>query len=161
MYDFQTQLAIGKEVENALDTYFSKWYNIVPVSIESEKQQGIDRVFTSLQTSHQKTVEYKADFKAHRTGNMYVELSVDSDSGYTKNGWALHSVADVMVYAVISEAKIVTIYIFNPSIVRENLDTWKGQYRNVVCRNKGYHSKGILVPMREIENISLKTIKMI
>jgi hypothetical protein len=161
MYDFQTQLAIGKEVEDALDTYFSKWYVITPASLESEKNQGIDRYFTSLKTSQQKTVEYKADFKSYRTGNMYVELSVNSDSGYTKNGWALHSVADVMIYAVISGTKIVTIYIFSPSTVRDNLEKWKGQYRNVTCQNKGYHSKGVLVPMSEIEIMAVKTIKMI
>lgn len=161
MYDFQTQLSIGKEVEDALDIYFSKWYKISPVSIETEKNQGIDRLFSSLQTSQQRTVEYKADFKSYKTDNMYVELSVDSDSGHTKNGWALHSVADIMIYAVISGTKIIKIYIFSPSIVRDNLEKWKGQYRNVVCRNKGYHSKGVLVPLSEIEKIALKTIKMI
>lgn len=161
MYDFQTQLAIGKEVEHALDTYFSQWYEITPVSIETEKNQGIDRLFTSIQTSQQKTVEYKADFKSFRTGNMYVELSVNSNSGHTKNGWALHSIADVIIYAVISGVKIVTIYIFSPSVIRDNLEKWKGQYRNVTCQNKGYHSKGVLVPMSEIETMALKTIKMI
>ncbi|RTK99342.1 MAG: hypothetical protein EKK57_09715 [Proteobacteria bacterium] len=161
MYDFQTQLAIGKEVENALDTYFSKWYHITPVSLDSEKNHGVDRIFTSIQTAQQKTVEYKADFKTYKTGNMYVELSVDSDSGYTKNGWALHSIADVIIYAAISGTKIVTIYIFSPFTVREYIDKWKGQYRNVVCKNKGYHSKGVLVPIREVEVMALRTIKMI
>ena len=160
MYDFKTQLAIGKEVEAALDTYFNKWYVVTPVTLDTEINNGIDRIFTSRQTSQTKTVEYKADFKAYQTGNVYVELSVDSDSGYRKNGWALHSVADMMIYAVINGNKIITLYIFEPLVVRNNIDKWKGQYRNVTCQNKGYHSKGILVPISEVAKVSVKSIKL-
>lgn len=37
MYDFKTQLEIGKLIETELDRYFSRWYEIQTVSIDVEK----------------------------------------------------------------------------------------------------------------------------
>lgn len=158
MYDFRTQLNAGKRIETALDKYFSKWYEILPVDLSVEINQGIDRIFTSKLDGSKKSVEYKADFKSHFTGNVYIELSVNSDSGYTKNGWATHSKADIIVYSIVNGLEVVQLFILQPSVISNLLETWKGQYRNVTCNNKGYHSIGILVPMSEIERISNKVL---
>ncbi len=161
MYDFKTQLEIGKLIETELDRYFSQWYEIQSVSIDVEKADGIDRIFTSKATGKSQTVEYKSDFKSASTGNIYVELSVDSDNGYSKPGWAVHSVADIILYCIINQGIISHIYILSPSVVRSFVDIWKGQYRNVTCANKGYHSKGILVPMDIVKSVSSRTIVLI
>jgi hypothetical protein len=161
MYDFKTQLEIGKQIESELDRYFSRWYEIQSVSLEVEKTQGIDRIFISKATGEIKSVEYKSDFKSASTGNIYVELSVDSDNGYSKPGWAVHSVADIILYCIINQGIISHIYILNPSVVRSFEDIWKGQYRNVICKNKGYHSKGVLIPMDIVKSVSSRTIVLI
>lgn len=158
MYDFRTQLNAGKQIEQSLDTYFSKWYLISNVDLETEKNQGIDRLFVSKVDGKTQSVEYKADFKAFSTQNIYVELSVNSDSGYQKNGWATHTQADIILYSIVNSSEVVKIFVLQPSVIVNLLDNWKGQYRNVTCQNKGYHSIGILVPTNVIEKVSDKVL---
>lgn len=153
MYDFNAQLSIGKLAEDALDRYFSKWYTITPVSLDQELTKGIDRIFDGA--NGRRTIEYKADFKSAKTGNAYLEYEVNSDNGKSKLGWVEGSLADYVIYAIISEQTITQIYVLEPKILRDNLPNWKEQYRIVKCHNKGYHSVGVIVPLRQIREVAL------
>lgn len=155
IYDFQTQLNEGKHVEILLDNFFSKWYNVAPVDLEIEKSEGIDRIFTSLNGSKYLKIEYKADFKTIHTGNIYLELSVDGDNGYHKDGWALHSKADLVIYTVVGEDKY-QILAIEPSILKSLIPQWESIYRRTSCKNVGYGSTGLLVPLDVVVQVAYK-----
>lgn len=147
IYNFKTQLAKGKLVESALDEFFEKkGYAISSVSLEEEKLYGYDRVFTH--GDRRIKVEYKADWKAEKTGNAFVEISVRSDSGENaKNGW-YYTQADVVVYAIMSEEKITNLFYIDPIKLRSMgfLD-----FKQAQCYNNGYYSIGVLVPLNKLE----------
>lgn len=153
MYDFNAQLSIGKLAEDALDRYFSKWYTITPVSLAQELTKGIDRIFDGK--NGRRTIEYKADYKAIETGNAYLEYEVNSDNGKFKAGWVEGSLADYVIYAVVANRVITQIYVLQPQVLRDNLPIWKEQYRIVKCHNNGYHSVGVIVPLRQLREVAL------
>lgn len=153
MYHFEEQLKLGKEVENALDLYFSKWYTIQEVSIETEIAYGYDRIFCKHGTEITKLIEYKADWKTALTGNFFIELNVVSDSGREKNGWALHSKADIVIYAVLMpDNSIKKLYFLSPRKIQQQLQYLK-QFKKVECFNPTWHSVGLLVPVTEYARI--------
>lgn len=97
-YDFQEQLAIGKHAETFLDAFFSRWYEILPVTLAEEKREGIDRIFKRAGRTFK--VEYKADSKASVTGNLFIEFEVRriSNDSLVQLGWAAKSQADYVIY---------------------------------------------------------------
>lgn len=155
IYDFQTQLALGKKIESDLDTLFSQWYQIEEVTIESEINFGYDRIFS--RNGKRQAIEYKADFKSLSTGNAYVELEVVSQNS-KKNGWAVHSQADVIAYALVNGQSIKEVCNINPIKLKEALPSWREEYRKVQCNNKGWYSVGLLVPIRIIKTVCYSVI---
>lgn len=156
VYDFQTQLRLGKLVEKALDDYFSTKYQVEAVTLKTEIDCGYDRVFHVPGRSI--LVEYKADFKSARTGNAYVELEVISQNR-TKGGWANHSIADIIVYAVIGgNAEITSIYNIDREKMQATLPQWSENFRTVECMNDGWKSTGLLVPLTELKTVC-KSVK--
>lgn len=155
IYDFKTQLALGKMVEEELDKYFSAIFQIATVTLADEIAKGYDRIFTQGERSI--TVEYKADFKSHSTGNAYVELEVISDNRQ-KGGWAKHSIADVIVYAVVDgEGSIISLYNIDREKLQSSLSEWEEKFRRVECQNKGWKSTGLLVPLKELKTVCKST----
>jgi len=155
IYDFRKQLDKGKSVEISLDNFFKKWYNIETVTIDEERSQGIDRVFTSLSTGKVTRIEYKADFKTKDTGNIYLELSVDGDNGYHKDGWALRSTADLILYTIIYETEYLILGI-TPGNITKHIPEWSTKFRTAKCRNVGYGSTGLLIPLDNFSSIASK-----
>ena len=149
-YDFRKQLAIGERYERQLDAFFCQWpVDIRPATAE-EQRRGIDRVFTSRATGSVDTMEYKADDKAGRTGNAFIEtVSVDVTG---KPGWAVSSQADYLVYLV---TRPMTVYLIGMKRLRAALPRWKMKYPTVKAQNDGYCTLGVLVPLDELEKIAI------
>lgn len=140
IYGFNTQLKIGEKNEKLLDLYFIKYYQIKPVSLDEQKK-GIDRIF--IDGDRMLKIEYKADYKAIKTGNVYIETySVKP----IKKGWAYTSKSDFVIYYIIGDA----VYIMPIQLMREKLEIWKYYYKLANCKNHGYESEGILVPLGDI-----------
>lgn len=151
-YNFRDQLAIGEAYERRLDEHFQQALTISRIERASRAQQaaGIDRIWhTPSGTTY--TVEYKADDKAGRTGNAFVEtVSVDTAN---KPGWAVASTAQLLAYMVTQPE---TIYLIEMTALRAQLPRWKRQYRTTYAQNDGYRTHGILVPLDEFERIARK-----
>lgn len=144
VYDFDEQLKKGKEAEKFLDGLFSKLgFYIEKISVEEEKKFGFDRIFTSIQRSTRFSVEYKTDFQSEKTGNAFIEI----DSVSVNDGWALRTLAQVLIYYVPYKE----IYIVSPTIMKKHLHEWYLKYPTVYSQNKTYASKGILVPLAELQ----------
>lgn len=151
-YGFAAQLAVGEAWEERLDRFFREGYAVEVRRVGMEEQRrGIDRVFVGRETGEVHTVEYKADEKAGRTGNAFVEtVSVDTTG---KPGWAVSSQADVLVYLVTEPE---TIYWIPMKRVRAALGRWRRLYREVAAANEGYRTLGLLVPLCEFERIAVR-----
>lgn len=151
-YGFFEQLAIGEAYERRLDEHFRQALEIAAIMPATRMQQsaGIDRIW-HLKDGRLTTVEYKADDKAGRTGNAFVEtISVDTTN---KPGWAVASTAMLLAYLVTEPE---TIYLIAMDRLRAELPRWQRQYRTTYAQNDGYRTHGVLVPLVEFERIAAK-----
>ena len=151
-YGFFEQLAIGEAYERRLDEHFEQALDIALIMPATRMQQGagIDRIW-HLKDGRITTVEYKADEKAGRTGNAFVEtISVDTTQ---KPGWAVASTAMLLAYLVTEPE---TIYLIAMGRLRAELPRWQRQYRTTYAQNDGYRTHGVLVPLAEFERIATK-----
>ena len=160
-YDFATQLAKGKEVERKLDLFFADQFDRIEEVTMLYERKGIDRVYWKDGRSWD--VEYKADFKAHATGNFFAETVAygtyeDGQFKTGKPGWVFTSQADILIYVVMSpkeEEGLGTAYLARPRDLRAWMDAWAERYRSVQVRNNGFQGRGLLVPLRELEKVSV------
>jgi hypothetical protein len=152
MYDFAQQLAIGEAWEDRLDAFFLERFPVRILRASREEQRkGIDRLFVSRISGAIDTVEYKADTLAGRTGNAFVETVSVSSTG--RPGWALASQAKYLVYLVTEPE---TIYFVAMAALRAKLPVWKRLYREAAAQNDGYETRGLLVPLDELERIAVQ-----
>jgi hypothetical protein len=150
MYEFDKQLADGESHEETLDKFYSKWYRVSRVSMDAQKS-GIDRVFTNNTDGFRYSVEYKADTTAANTGNAFIEtVSVDTNN---KPGWAYSSCSQIIIY-YIPPKKIA--YRFKTLEIKYFVNEWKKKYRIVEVPNNGYHTIGVLVPLKELAKLAYK-----
>lgn len=146
-YDFGDKLREGEGHETTLDSFFSRYYRVTPVNMALQRL-GIDRVFEA-EDGYRWTVEYKADATADATGNAFIEtVSVDTNG---KPGWALTSVAQLLVYYVPPQG---IIYIAAMCSIKWALRDWKKRYRLKSATNNGYKTWGVVVPIEELRRIS-------
>lgn len=155
-YSFAEQLKAGEVGEAALDTFFSRWFEVTPVSRE-EQREGIDRRFRELgPRGRVLTVEYKTDKTAARTNNAFVEtVSVrpHGGRGEMKLGWAIRSRAEVLIYCIPEPQ---TIYVIQMARLRGQLERWQAVFPQRAIPNVGYETVGVLVPLGEFERIALQ-----
>jgi len=153
VYDFETQLTVGESYEKLLDRYFSQFFrvSIVPLTVQ---KLGVDRIFIFKGSPKRRfTVEYKADIRAAETKRIFVEIESNSNTG--KPGWAYSSVAQMLVYYIppLKRAAIV-----NMLTLREAVPNWLKQYDKKICRNRTYHSTGVVVPLHELKAIASRVV---
>lgn len=161
MKNFTTDLQRGQAGEAQLDAFFGKYWAIQPATM-TQQRQGIDRSYYDLHTSEFKfTVEYKFDSMAGKTGNAFIELA---SCGVTlRQGWAYTCTADRLFYCVADDA---LVYVINPVQLRAFLPGWLRKYgkslKGVANQVGGsyYSTVGVLVPLRELEQISEQTVSM-
>ncbi|MBN1580528.1 MAG: hypothetical protein JXA89_07475 [Anaerolineae bacterium] len=153
-YDFQRQLQQGRQGEDRLDRYFSRWCWIKPGN-HMEQRMGIDRIFTNKETGERWLVEYKTDFTAGRTGNAFVETTAVENAITHKPGWAFTSRATHLVYYVPADN---IIFIFEMGHLRSELGHWLSQYPTRDVANIGYTTRGILVPLDEFQTHAIRVL---
>ena len=152
-YDFRQQKVVGQHAEAYLDSYFSRWYVIMPAT-PMQQRQGIDRHFTRKDTGASHTVEYKTDHTASATGNAFVEL-ISVDCRFVV-GWAYSSCADYLIYLVPDMA----IYVVRFQQLRLQLPFWTRQYEMRSVQNKGYQAKGLVVPLGELNKLAQQVMEL-
>jgi hypothetical protein len=148
-YSFSEQLALASEGEAGLDKLYAPRYEISPAS-RTEQSQGIDRWFKDKATSQLCSVEYKCDWKAPITGNAFIEtVSIDTDA---RPGWALSSKADWLIYCAI-QSGVSVIWGIRFPVLRALLPHWRTKYSEVAVSNEGYYTKGLLVPLGDLQAV--------
>lgn len=148
-HNWETTLKAGEQGEAILDKYFEQWYWIVSVDSKGQRS-GIDRIFTCKATGRVYTVEYKTDMRAAETGRAFIEtVSVDN---VEKPGWALTSRAQVLVYYV---PPLLKAYLLSMFELKQRLPTWQKAYLMGTAKNEGYNTRGLLVPLTELESFDV------
>lgn len=153
-YKFDESLEKGKKEELVLDKYFGQFYAIKSIPLELEKQYHYDRVFerNSIKTK----VEYKSDFQAHETGNVFLELTSSVEKKTL--GWIHTSKAEQLIYYIVKDSYVIVI---DMVILRLHMAKYYEMYKvrqctNVLNNGSKYHSEGILVPISELLKIGKK-----
>jgi len=158
-YSFNHQLEKAERIERELDGHFqSLGIHIHPASPKAQRA-GIDRWFKiPLRTGGLVPVEYKSDWKASKSGNVFVELiSVLRGNVIEAMGWAYSSQADWLFYCLPDSGYALHIEFTE---LRKHLAAWVTQFPQKPAQNQGYISTGILVPLEVFGEISIRQIKL-
>ncbi len=150
MHDFDEKLREGQHYEGILDRYFAREYSIMAVT-DFIQRQGKDRIFSPLAGGQPFGVEYKADSVAARTNNAFMETESVADQ---KMGWALTSQAHALVYYIPPRC---VAYWLPLARIRAALPSWRSQFRHAGAENADYITKGVLVPIGELESVAERT----
>ena len=146
MYLFDEQLKQGKRGEYLLDEFFgAQGYKVQHASKRADRQ-GIDRYLI-------RTVEYKTDYMAHKTGNLFVETISVKNATTEKPGWAHTSKADWLIWLIDGKSEVLIIWF---GTLRRMLPEWEKRCREVSVQNKGYLTIGRLVPLDEMRQLAGK-----
>ncbi len=149
-FDFETQLEVGQNGEDYLDAYYAPRYDIRKATDIDLQKRGVDRLFKSKDSnlSCWFTVEYKVDFKAGETGNVFLEIEVSSakKKGF---GWVQKLFAQSLIYYV---PKLGTAFYCNSLLIKNHVERWALEHKiSRLVMNKGqaneFWSLGILVPI--------------
>jgi hypothetical protein len=144
-YGFEEQLRIGEEHEKTLDAYLGRWYEVIPATM-AEQRRGIDRTIIAHDSGNEWKVEYKADERASKSGNAFVEtVSAYVDDMNETLGWAHTSQADLLLY-YLPQSKVV--YVWDVGVLRSFLREWNNSYPKRFIQNEGYKAIGILIPLK-------------
>lgn len=145
-YEMKRQLARGEEAELRLDRHFADRFEICTVT-RKQQRQGIDRIFVQHKSQRRYLIEYKTDWTAGRTGNVFIEtVSVDTKS---IPGWAYSSQSDWLIYYIPKQQRA---FILSFVTLRSLLPAWIQKYKAAPpIPNRGYNTLGILVPLSVFE----------
>lgn len=158
-YDFKTQLAKGEAEERVLDKFFQgRGWKTMATTMQDQRR-GIDRWFECSMQDGVYSVEYKADFRAHETGNVYLETvsvgkyDASGEFQVKKRGWLWTTEANYLMYYIPGDLRVM---LFVPGDLRDFVVENEGKYRSVSVKNSGYQGRGLLVPIIDIEKIARK-----
>lgn len=154
MHTFNNSKKVGDAGEATLDKFFKDKFNIEEVDI-SQQKLGWDRVFTHLESGARASVEYKTDTQSHKTGNIFIEIWSNKESG--KRGWAYTTTAQWLYYYVLGAEEV---YIVDVVKLKLYLKNWEKQFIIKGAKNPNYSSEGMLVPIEIFKSICYEVIKL-
>ncbi len=159
-YSFNHQLEKAERIERALDEHFQSIGARITPATKTAQRAGIDRWFKL--PLHERTewipVEYKTDWKASETGNVFIELISVLRAGVVESfGWAYSSQAEWLFYCLPESGFVLHIEFAQ---LRKHLAAWLKQFPQKPAQNQGYISTGILVPLEVFGEISIRQIKL-
>ena len=152
VYTFPEQLEKGEAHESILDVFFSTWYDIEDATWE-QQHMGIDRLFTSKKRGIRASVEYKTDFIAQKTGNVFIE--VEDEDGRAL-GWASSSMAQILIYFI---PEMNVIFMADMLKIKLDIDILCVRYGVKVVRNPTYNVLGAPVPIDKFRDYVISEIK--
>jgi hypothetical protein len=141
---FSERLEIGERYENKIDSWAADKFGVGIKKVSLELQQlGIDRLWTKPDGGVV-SVEYKADLKAHRTGNVFLELQ----SGKDKPGWVFYSIAQLLIYYIPGSEKV---YLADMQQFKRNVTDWTAGKRLRKVAGDYTGAAGIPLPIAKFQ----------
>ena len=151
VYTFPEQLEKGEAYEAILDTFFSSQYDIEEATWE-QQHMGIDRLFTSKKRGIRASIEYKTDFVAQRTGNVFIEVEDDETNPC---GWASSSTAQILVYFI---PEMNVIFMVDMLKIKLDIDLLCVKYGFKTVKNPTYNILGAPVPIDKFREYAISEI---
>lgn len=157
---FRQQYERGNKGETELDIYYKKLYRVSHARYEHQKL-GIDRYFCAINSKYQEwfSVEYKTDYLAHRTGNIFIETAIHNKSGYHCQGWFQLTLAQALFY-YIPEQKL--CYCADVLKMKNISSGYYTSYKETqgILNSDCYQAMGVLVPIKDFELICFRVDKI-
>lgn len=113
-------------------------YKLGAVTLSVDKL-GIDAVASF-------SCQVKTDFRAHQTGNAFIETVSVSSTGAP--GWALKCDAAYLFYIC---PGLGVIWTLKPTVIAARVPQWEARYQTKEARNDGYVTRGVVVPLDEFK----------
>lgn len=138
----------GDEGERLLDAYYRDAGYVV---YEADRQfQGIDRIFKSADGG-EITVEYKTDYRAHETGNVFFETKFQPRDLSSKKDFCVGAIpkshAQYLAYYVYHEC---FVYWWQMADVKQHLGMWLKKHGPTRTFDGKRWVVGTVVPLREL-----------
>jgi hypothetical protein len=148
---FDASLDAGKRAERILDIHYSQKYEVLPVSIRTEKADKIDRVLVCRSTRTTTMIEYKLDRRCITTGNGFIDL-MDQDG---KPSWGLIGKADLITMLLAGWDQALEMP--GPVLRREAIK-WASEFPRKTVTEPGRHEiltvEGVAVPIGRLNAIA-------
>lgn len=160
--NFQSGLRAGIVGEHDIDIFLEGRGDTVEEAPKRLQEFGIDRIWMQNVGGlpYIRTVEYKTDFKAHITGNLFLETQIRERDGSLSCGWFRYSVAQVLIFYI---PAIRRLLIADTQWLREWIFAYGKELRHTmwVENEEGHAARGILVPVSYAkENLLVTEIDM-
>ena len=97
------------------------------------------------------SAELKADFRAHETGNAFIEIL--SDEYHESQGWAYTSIAQYLFYLVVETKELIIVPMLD---IKQFVNIWRKRYPHARGVNPTHTSVGALVPLTELRRMGLR-----
>jgi hypothetical protein len=126
-------------------------YTVVDVSDNEEYYpKDIDFLITSPTSGNTKSFEVKWDSRIHSTKNLYLETENVNSRQWNGEGWWLHCEADYLAYGDTFENNF---YMISIPDLRDRVSCLPQRFGR--CGNE---SKGLLISLEDIKDISIQLI---
>jgi hypothetical protein len=151
IHTFQKSLESSKKYENYLDSLLVD-SKILPkvtqlvIAPKDLQQKGIDRI-AEYENNTLELLEYKTDFKANKSGNVFIETTAYRSQTSHKLGWAYTSQSHKVFYWVYPWEILEIQVKYLP------LEDWVVTRTPIPIFNYGFFGEGLLVPLEEIYKI--------
>jgi len=149
-YSFAAQVQIAKEIEDKLLEYYAtlkEYVNVVDVRYDKDFQ-GMDIDFMLVKEDNPhfnfEMLEVKADFKTHKTGNLFIELG--------EKGWLNKTRCDRLLYVDVENKVGYYIHCF---YLKEYIHENKGELVEKQVGTTdfgGFITTGVLLPIDSIKD---------
>lgn len=144
VYDFTTQLRLGEKGEAVIDSVLGR-HGVLQTVTMDEQRQGIDRIML-LTGGRTLALEYKTDYRAGATGNIFIELKVG-----TGLGWLYKTRSDRVVWYL---PHLGEVWVVKTARLFDNLEFWQDTLPVRYVQNPTYQASGIAVPLAHIKALA-------
>ena len=146
-YKYADQLAAGRDTEDRFSAWLRGHGRHVRAATLEEQYSGIDMWVSEHDGGRLASVEVKDDRVSVTSGNAFIETVSSVAKG--SDGWALTCSAEWL--AVVSGD---VVYWLRPGEVRARVAEWSARCREVTTQNDSGNTRGVLVPLGEIEALA-------
>lgn len=154
-HGFVEQLERGAVVEALIARWLTEAGRTVRPATPEEQERGIDLVVDGSIT-----LEVKADYRAHETGNVAIETVATEACG--EPGWLWSCTADWLLYCAVGTGEALWV---RPEALRARaLRTWRyqarvGSLRTARTQNRaGYTTVFWLVPLQDLRLLVAESV---
>lgn len=134
--------------ENAIDEFLRERGNDIELAPPELQYYGVDRICVNEVGGlpYYLSLEYKTDYRAFTSGNLFIETQIRERNGLLSPGWLRKSVAQLIVFYLPQMRRLIFV---DTNELREYIFCYGMKFRQSdwIENKGGYAGKGILLPI--------------